>query len=148
MSNLVDQIISSAETLIESEIGFEKAKHYWFLEKNDAIKTKNRYAFTPRSASVVDGLTKTYTVDQSFRVTLMRGYRNNSNSDTDLQAEIKTLYNNADEVIKAFHLNKVGLPSIILSVNLSSIDEPEILEENKLVALNCDFIIKYRNTVD
>lgn len=148
MSNLVEQILDAIELEVKTETGFTKLKYNYNLELNDSIKNGQRFGVRPKEASVADGLNKVYTVDQVFTVTLVLGYESNAQSDATLQTRVKTLYNKMDEVIKAMHLNKAGLPSIILVVNLDSIAEPEINEENKIVSLSADFIIKYRNTVD
>ena len=148
MSNLVEQIIEAAELEVKKETAYSELKYVYDLEKNDDLKNSSRFGVRPLEAPQVAGLNKVYTVDQVFNVVLVTAYKNKPQDDIDLRQSIKELYNKMDEVIKAFHLNKLGLNSIVLSINLSSINEPEIFEENKIVALSADFIIKYRNTVD
>jgi|SRR5210317_765541 len=148
MSNLVEQILDAIELEVENETGFAKLKYNYNIAMNDAIKNSKRFGVRPKEASVTSGITNVYTVDHTFTVDLVLGYESNAQNDATLQTRVKTLYNKMDEVIKAMHLNKAGLPSIVLVVNLDSIAEPEINEENKIVSLSADFIIKYRNTVD
>lgn len=147
MSNLVSQIIDAMETRVETATSFSKLRYVYNIERNDYKGNQDRYAVTPGDAPFSSGIVNNYTVDQSFIVSLTTGYRNSAKDDLDLQASVDSLYSEMDEVIKDLHLNKAGLPGIVLSINLDSIDAPEILEEHKVVVLRADFVVKYRNSV-
>ena len=145
MSSLVTDIITGLETRLAAVLTtYAPLRYYFDLSKNDYTGNNNRYAVVPKAIESQAGVIRSVTVNQDFQIVLTNGYRNNPKSDTDLQAVVKELYDKMDDVLNDLFLTKLGVPSIVLLVTLSGIEEPEILEDNKVIALRMNLTIRYR----
>ena len=145
MSNLVEQITGGIEARLADVLtGFEPLRYYYDLAKNDYKGNTDRYAVLPQSIESQSGVIQSITIDQTFQITLTTDYRNDPKSDTDLQAKVKYLYDKMDNVLRDIVLTKLGVPSIILLVTLGGYDAPQVLEEQKVIALSMDIKIRHR----
>lgn len=145
MSSLVTTIISGIEARLAAVLtAYDPLRYYFDLAKNDYAGNNSRYAVIPKEVEAQAGVIRSVTVNQDFQIVLTNGYRNNPKSDTDLQAVVKDLYDKMDDVLHDLFLTKLGSPSIVLLVTLNSIEEPEILEENKVIALRMNMNVRYR----
>ena len=145
MSSLVTDIITGIETRLAAVLTtYDPLRYYFDITKNDYAGNNNRYAVVPKEVETQVGVVRSVTVNQDFQIILTSGYRNNPKSDTDLQAVIKDLYDKMDDVLNDLYLTKLGAPSIVLLLTLSGIEEPEILEDNKVIALRMNIKVRYR----
>jgi hypothetical protein len=145
MSSLVSTIITGIETRLAAVLTtYDPLRYYFDLEKNDYAGNNSRYAVIPKEVESQAGVVRSVTVNQGFQIVLTSGYRNNPKSDTDLQAVVKDLYDKMDDVLNDLFLTKLGAPSVVLLLTLNGIEEPEILEENKVIALRMNLTVRYR----
>jgi hypothetical protein len=145
MSTLVSQIIDGIEGRIAVVVPtFSALRYYYDITKNDYKGNSSRYSVIPKSIEPQAGVIRSVTVNQDFAITLTDGYRNDPKSDEDLQDKIKNLYDKHDDILNDLFLTKLGVSSIVLLTTLSGFDEPEILEDNKVVALTMNITVRYR----
>jgi hypothetical protein len=145
MSTLVTDIITGIETRLAAVLtGYSPLRYYYDIEKNDYKGNVDRYGIIPKEIESQSGVIRSVTVNQTFQIILTTGYKNGPMSDSDLQSKVKTLYDKMDDVLHDLFLTKLGVPSIVLLSTLNGYEEPEILEEQKVVALRMDLTVRYR----
>lgn len=149
MAANVDNIISSMETQIGTTLGasYSKLNFVYDIEKNTFKTNPNRYGVVTLEAVNNPSIIKASTLDHVFQVVLTDNYVNSPANDLALQEAINNLYDKLNEVEVQFYQSKLGLPSLVMYSELSVINEPEIIEEHKIVALRGDFLVKYRTQV-
>lgn len=151
MANIVEQIISAGKTTIAANIvesGFAELDYYVDLTKNNFRTNHKRYGFVPKEAVGSEaGINRYYTLDHTFEVILTKR-ADTRTDDSSVISVLNDLYDEMDNIFQAFHLTKLGLSSIVMLIDGPSIDEPEYLEDNRLVVLRGSFIIKYRQAIN
>lgn len=148
MSTLVTQIHTAIESLVASQLGgsYQKMRKIYNPNENDLRNAKSSYAVLHGAASNSEGVTRVYTLNQSFRVQLMTTFIDRLD-DTKIQTEINSLYDKIDAILVNMHLTKLGLSSIVLLVNEPFIDEPQVLFENTAVLMSFGINVRYRNAI-
>ena len=126
---------------------YSALKYYYDISKNDFKGNTLRYGVIPKSADSEVGVVRAVTITQEFQIILTDDYRNTPKNDQSLQSNIKALYDKMDDVLHSLYMTKLGVPSIVLLTTLNGIEEPEILEENKVVALRMNISVRYRRNL-
>jgi hypothetical protein len=148
MSNFVEQIDNAITGVIAGVLPtYSELHHIYAIEKNNLNDNSDRYGVAVGGVSSTDGIIKSSTVDQAFQVILTQGYISSQDSDEKIRAAINELHDKMDEVLAAVYNKKAGLPQLVLVVTLDSMSEPEILEEDNVVALRMDLVVKYRRSI-
>lgn len=146
MAAIVSDIISGSRTVIANALGagWQTLRHWYTSpELNDIRSAKQAYNVRPLGAISVDGVNRYYTVDQTFEV-ILTDTMARIGSDTELETALLTLYNKADEIFKAMHNSKVNGTAGVLLVAEPSLSEPEFFNDNKLILLRLQYVVKYR----
>jgi hypothetical protein len=70
--------------------------------------------------------------------------------DSDAQREtvLNTMYNKAHEIFKDLVNQKINLASFVMNVSQPSLSEPEFIDDNKIVILRMQFVVKYRSNLN
>ena len=151
MSNTVEQIVTALETGIVAKLGstWSRLDHVHDLSKNSLRSSNNRFGVRPLSytSQVESTILRYLSVDHDFEVILTRNYINRG-GDSNLQTQINQLFDDTEDLAVKFFVDKLFLPSIVISVSAVNTEEPEILEEDDTVAIRCVFTVKYRKPVD
>lgn len=150
MSNIVEQIITAGKSQLSTTLGasYSELDYVIELEKNNFRNRTTRYGFIPLGADTGESvINKVYTLDHSFQIILTQPTFNRQN-DAGLISATNTLYDKMDDIFKDFMNKKLGLNTIILNIQEPSIEEPEYLEDNDLVALRGNVVIKYRQPLN
>ena len=148
MANIVEQIHDQIKSQTQTELGatWTEMPRVFDPTNNDLRSIKRSFGVLHGAAFSVEGITKVYTLDQTFTVLLATSFSERIDDDA-TQDEINTLYNQADELLKKFIASKLALPSVVHYVSNPSIDAPEILE-NSAVLLRVNFDVRYRSLID
>lgn len=149
MATKVAQIIDGMEGEIVTKLGvsYSKLNYVYDISKNTFKGNANRYGVVPLDATNNPTIIKASTLDHIFQVVLTDEYRNSPTGDLNLQETIEGLYDKMNDLEEQFYQSKIGVPSIVIYMELSSIEEPEILEDHKIAALRGNFLVKYRTPV-
>lgn len=148
MANTVGTIYDNCLAQIVSDlpVDFQELPFVHDVSLNDSRRLDKGYGLRFLDGPFSDTLTREYTIDQGFEMVLTRTNPRQDN-DEDLITAEKFLYDKADDVLAALVGTKAGSPGIVLLVSQPSFLEPELLQDNKYVALRVQFIIKYRRAL-
>lgn len=149
MATLVQDIVEAFESEIATELGatYSELIYKYDIEKNSFRTNDKRYGVIPLFAETVEGVLCHYTMDQTFQVVLTHGYVSGVDS-SDKESKLFLLYDKMSEITKMAYSKKLGLSSTVLNINPVSIDDPEFLEENKVVILRGNYVVRYRERLD
>lgn len=137
-SDIVSAIATRIVTLMPTYTALD---YQYDLLKNKFDSADNRYAILPLEATEISGVTKWYTLDHRFRVTLTSSYVSDQLGDESLQTAIKTLMTYCLDLYKDFYDNRVASA---LNIHEIAIDEPVLIESEKIVAVSMTFLLTYR----
>lgn len=145
MSNIVEQIVDAFETEVASILGgtYKELRYKYDIEQNNFNTNDKRYGVRPLFGETVSGVLCHYTMDQEFEVTITRRFTNKYNDDS-LQTAVLETADKFDDIFKSIKSSKLGIPSIVILVSGFTMDEPEIFDENNVVALRANFTVRYR----
>lgn len=124
-----------------------KLEYKYDIEQNTFKGNKKRYGVIPLSASVGIPIIGTLTYDHSFELILTDDFVDKRN-DNDKDRVIKELSDRIEDMTVKFHQSLLGLPDVVILVELLSIDEPEIIDDHNVIAMRASFLVKYRNFLD
>jgi len=91
-------------------------------------------------------MNRTFTIDQGFEMVFTDTFAKDV-KDLDKETAIDTMFNKADEVMKAIVNTKLGLSATVLFVGAPTYAEPELVRAAKVVVLRVQFIVKYRTAL-
>ena len=148
--NLVEQIVNAMTSEVQTALGIEYAEleYLYEVEKNAFTNNSKRFGIAIKSASSSITPTRAYTLDHEFEVVVTDNYFNKEDSDLDQREKIISLYSKIDDVTKRIYARKAGIPAVVFFVTLSSISEPEFINDDNIAVLRAVYIIKYRNNID
>lgn len=146
MATFVKDILTESRTIATGVLPstFQRLKYIYDVTRLDIRTGKEAFGFRPLGAVPTDTVTKSFTFDQDFELvltdTIARG-------EGDIQREdaIDNLYDQSDEVMKQMMLTKINLSNFVLSVTQPGMSEPELFDDNKLVVLRTQYVVKYRS---
>ena len=146
--NLVEQINTALKTQVTTVLGptYKELQYIFDVGKNSERGLTSAYGVRPLSASNAVGVTRYYTLDQSFEV-ILTGIAARTVNDTDKFNLIFTLYDKVDQILNQCFLTKLGLPNIVLLVDSPSINEIEFFDENQFIVLRFSLNVKYRRLI-
>jgi len=147
--NKVQQIIEAIESEVSTTLGasYSKLNYIYDIEKNSFKGNPNKFGVLPLESSTVSGVVRASTIDQTFQIVLTDEYRNTAMNDLSLQEAVKNLYDKLNDIEKQLYKSKLGLPSVVLLMNLEAVEAPEVIEEHKVVSLRGNFLVKYRTII-
>jgi len=145
MSTIVKDIKDAIETTIGTTLGvtWSVLDHKFDLEKNNLKNSTKRFGVKVLDGPSSIGILKHYTVNRTFQITFLTEYKGLNKSDTNQQLALDILEDAIDDSLAALINEKVGLPTKVINVVLSLINEPDFTIEN-MTFINLDLIISYR----
>ena len=148
MATIVQQINDAVETRLDSLLGSEYSPldYYIDIESNHFKGARKRYSVRPVSGVSTDSITKVYTMNHDWEITVTHDYIN-KRSDADQREKTFILYDKMDDIVRDLHTSKAGLPSVVMNIEAVTYDEPEFLDEHNVAILRGFFTIKYRNAL-
>ena len=149
MSTYVSQIITQIKAIAAAELGstYQELPRIYDLSKLNLRTAKLAYSVRPLDASPAETIVRAYTLDHGFEIILTDTI---ARDDTDAQREtaLNTMYNKADEIYKDLVNYNLNLASFVMNVSQPSFNEPEFMDDNKIVILRMQFIVKYRSNLN
>lgn len=148
MSTVVQDIFTNLKSQAATTLGanFQVLRRVFDPSQNDLRASYQGYAIRHGSAINAAGVTRFYTLDQTFELVLMNTTAVR-NDDADIQTTINGLYDKADEYLKDIITTKIGLPTTVLNIESLGITTPEILENGSVIII-VSFVVKYRRQLD
>lgn len=145
MSSRVQQIVDGIETVIVANTsGYQKSKNVFDLSQNNLKTSKKVYAVRPMSASPTSTAIKHWTLEQTFEVVLSNEFVNKDGTDSGLRTILYALYEDLEAIGKKTLITKLGL-NFVLLVESMDISEPSIDNDNNIVTLTSNVVIKFKN---
>ena len=146
--DIVKEIIVAGKSAIGALLpDYTQLDYEYDLLKNSDRANPNGFGFIPLDADFVEGKSLGFsTMAQRFQIILTNDYSNYS-TDAELGLAIQGLYGDMHSLAQDFMAKKLALPTAsykVLLVRGLTFQEPEIFEENKLVALRATIEIQYR----
>lgn len=148
MSNIVEEIIVESEALIQATLPtFKPLQYVYDLEMNAEDRLNERFGIIPTAAESVSGRTLGFlTVDHNFQI-ILTNQALDKDSDAPLREKVNALYEQGYLVLKEFAQKKLNLPTptnLVLLITGNGFESPELLVQNKGVALRLNINIQYR----
>lgn len=140
----VTAIIAALEGRLAAVTSFTKLPYVYNVSKNNWKMIQDGYAARPGSTDETATVTNRLTYIQSFEVVLTKGYMQSSVGDLALQSAVTELSDLMHSVFVDAEQTRLNIPSTVLNVLNLSIDEPEVYEDEKVVALTGRINILYR----
>ncbi len=146
MIDLMRDIRDSVESEVATELGegFSKLSYLEDIEKNSFRTQNNRYGVRALTATESEGVTKSVRLTQSFEVVLTKGYFQSTINDSKQIEKSLDSRENLLDIYKRLVNTKAGLPSVVLNVTNLTVNEPEYLEDEKVVVQRATMDITYR----
>ena len=109
MSNIVEQINDAIEARLTAVLGAEwkELDYKYDVEQNTFRGNKKRFGVVPAPAFRASGVTRSYTADHDFRVTLTTDYLTSNSNDDSKQASVFLLYDKLDDIIVDIFINNI-----------------------------------------
>jgi len=144
--NIVEQIFDKIGDITAAELSdHARLRKVLQPELNDLRSVSRAFGVTHGDAISADGVTRHYTLDHTFNLILTDRIVDRDN-DAAVQSVFNSLYDRADKVLVKIISSKIGLPSIVLSIDEPSFSAPEVLE-NVAAVLSVSFVVKYRRII-
>ena len=147
MGSLVKDINTHIEAQVALSIPtFAKASFIYDSSKDKRKGASARYAVRPLSAGENDLNIGSYAVDHLFEVTLTEVFKSSrSLNDYDMADKVLVLQDYCHDIFKQVQ-STIGTVQIRQVFSLT-IEEPEINEEDNIIAQKMTLTIKYQNTL-
>jgi len=147
--NIVEQIKDAMELRIVAVLPstFSELKYKLKVEDNHFEENSKKFGVRPLEANSVPGVTQSITLDQEFEIILTDNYINLDISDEEQRIKTFNLYDRLDTIYTDLINTKAGIPLIVLNIPSLTISQPEYLEDDNVVALRAQILIKYRRSL-
>ena len=148
MANVVEQIFDALTAQCATTLGAEwkSLKRVFDPRGGDFRSIEQAYGVRHGEARSAAGVTGVYTLDHAFEVVLVKRVVERKDSDDATQEVFNTLYNKADDLLRAMISARLGLASVILTIDNPSLSTPELME-NGAAVLVLGVNIKYRKAI-
>lgn len=138
----------SVRTRMAAVLGpdFSELTNVTEIEKNAFKGANKRYGVVANEMNEVAGSTCHVTIDQEYEMVLTNGFFSNVKaSDSDKRDKALELQDLMFDIYKDLKSSKSGRPDLVMHTFSLTIQEPEYLEENHVVAIRATLTIKYRS---
>jgi len=148
MPKIVEEIIAASNTLIQATLPtFKPLLYAYDLEMNAEDRLNDRFAIIPTGAESVSGRSLGFlTIDHNFQI-ILTDQAQDKDSDAPLRLKVNQLYEQGYLLLKEFAQKKLPLPTptnLVLLITGNGFESPELLVQNKGVALRMNINIQYR----
>lgn len=146
MSDVMRDIKEAMETEIQTELGisYKPLAYVENVQKNSLRTSSERFGVRVLFGSQVPGVTRYYTITQSFEVVLSKGYIESALDDSEQVTKAFDNRENLLAIYKRLVNTKCGIPSLVMNVFNLNIAEPEYLEDDKVAVQRATMDITYR----
>lgn len=145
IATITANVISRVSTLLGAT--YSKLSFADDLNENKWARAAKRYSVVPKSANVTDGVLGSNMIDHRYEITLTDTFSLGPtaalNDDLKIQ-RINELQDNALLIYRDLQNNKTLLSSSVLIVSGLSINDAVILQDEKIVVIKFELIIKYK----
>lgn len=126
--------------------GWSELPHAIDITKNNFKANAQGYGVVAGSLVQEEafGVLRSYSVSQTFTIKLTDSFNTKPADDSDRQATMDSLMDNALDIFKDLVNTRAGSPALVIHVIDLEVDEPEILEGANVAALTLNFTIRYR----
>lgn len=145
-------VLTDVKTALESSFEtanptFSKLAFENDIAKNKYKGTKDQYSFSIKNASEVESVLGSFTMDQSFQGVVTANYSTakSQTGDALLVSKINDLMQVILTSYSGFVSNRLGVSGIYLISDLN-IENPEVLDEEKTLIINYNFVVKYKTS--
>lgn len=149
MSTLITTILSAVKSNIATVLGgaYSELDYTHDVSKNKWKGSNSRYGVLALESIQTSGVTSYYTVDHKFQVILTNSYKTGDNNDSDLSSKLLTMQELFHDIYVSLYKAKCGAPSVVMNIRDITIDEYELLADDKVIKITATFLITYRNSV-
>ena len=146
MSTVMSDLKDSILTEIQSELGssYKELAYIENIDKNSFLTSNDRFGVRALTAIQQPGVTKYTTFSQSFEIVLTKGYIQSSIDDTEQVNKSYELRASMLDIYQRLVNNKAGAPSLVMNIFNLVIQDPEYLDEDKVVIIRATMDIFYR----
>jgi hypothetical protein len=146
MSDEMRDIKEAMESEIQAELGvsYKPLAYIEDVQKNSFRTSSDRFGVRALTGNQVSGVTRYFTITQSFEVVLSKGYIESAIDDSE---QVEKAYDNRENVLAIYKRlvnNKCGIPSVVMNVFTLTVSEPEYLVEDKVAVQRATMDITYR----
>lgn len=145
MSTNTVGLVSSVKTRVAAVLGgtYSELAYTNDIKKNSFKGTFKRYGVISLSSREVEGILRYTTIEQTFEVTLVDSFINQSMTDAQELAKGPILHDLLLDIYKDLVSTRVGSNASVIQVMGFSANEPETIE-GPAVIVKGQFTIKYR----
>jgi hypothetical protein len=146
MSDVMRDIKEAIEDEIQSELGssYKLLAYVENVQKNSFRTSSERYGVRTLTGQQIPGVTRYFTITQSFEVVLSKGYIESALDDSEQVTKAFDNRENLLAIYKRLVNNKCGIPSVVMNVFNLLVSEPEYFEEDKVAVQRATMDITYR----
>lgn len=141
----VKDILTESRSIASTVLGptYQRLAFIYDVTKLHERQARLAFGFRPLGAVPVPSVTKSITQDQEFELILTDTFGRGV-TDEQREAALDVMYDKQDDIMAQMMLTKINLASVVISVTQPSISEPEFVDDNKLIVLRTQYIVKYR----
>ncbi len=125
--------------------GYTALKYQLALEDNKNKGSGDKWALTAINSDEIEGVTKFITVDQGFRLSLVKSYITTNEGDSALNDKVTEL---RDDIMTAYAdivSSKAGAPSVVIgTLQALAVEDTVIDRDNKTITIIANFTVTYR----
>jgi hypothetical protein len=145
MSDVVETILDAMNTEVASELtDFTELAYKIEIERNSYRQNDSRYGIIPGQVSQLAGTNQYVQVEQTFEVVLTKSFARADINDEQQLGKAIDLYENMYSVYKRLVTTKAGAPQYVALITGLDIQNPQYLNEEKVVVLRSTLRINYR----
>lgn len=142
MEDIYNSILARMGTVLDAD--YQLLDYVELIEKNSWNQVPKGYGVRAKIANEVDGVNKSYTLEQTFESIISDRYVHSSTNDIELRTTSFNLRNVALDIYKDLIKTKAGLPGTVVNIRTLSIAEPEVDEEAKVIVQRFEYSVFYR----
>ena len=144
---IVEEVVDAIKTILDGLLtGYSRLDYEFNVENNSDRGNDTGFGFIPGSATFAEGRAMGFTtMDHNFILKLVDCYQP-KDDDSALRTALFTQYGLIQDSLKELQKSKLALPTPsnrILLISGLSFDDPDINEENHVVELRANFVIRY-----
>lgn len=146
--DIVKEIVTASKAAIALLLPtYTQLDYEYNIQNNSERANPKGFGFVPLSAEFMEGKSLGFTtMAHRFQIILTTDYLNQS-TDAEEGLAVQELYENMHTLAQDFMAKKLVLPTAsykVLLIRGLSFEEPEIFEDNKLIALRANIEMQYR----
>lgn len=141
-----DNILSRLGNVLGNE--YSKLSYVTDVKQNKFGRTSKRFGVLPGSATEISGTLQHVTMDHQFSITLTDSFNSGATAQLNDNLKAERINELQDKVLSVYRdlvLQARNLSANVLSVNNLQIDDPEFVDDEKVIIQKFSINIKYRN---